>query len=327
MQYRLKNFSVYLVTVFLFTLMLSLMTAQSARAATDDSQEMVRLINEARSKAGLTALMVDQQLSLQAAKNLEYYQRTGQSPSSTMLLDIAKSGGYSTIGQTIVRSNDVATMVQKQLVYYGSRSILNAKYNRIGLAFMDTSSGKICVQLLGYKPITEPIEKPEQPVPQPEPTPQPEPAAPQPEPEPQPEPQPVPQEPTSFMNDFQKQVVNLVNAERAKYGLQPLVAKEDLTKVAQAKAQDMYQSRYFSHTSPNYGSPFDMMRKFGISYLAAGENIAMGQKTPEQVMQDWMNSSGHRANILNAKYNEIGVGVYQSYSGYGYIWVQEFARR
>lgn len=314
MQYRLKKFPVYLVTVFLLTLMLSLLAAQSALAATDDSQEMVGLVNEARTKAGLATLMVDQQLSVQAAKNLQYYQKTGQSPSTTMLLNFAKSSGYSSIGQTVVQSNDVASMVQKQLQYYGSRSILNAKYNRIGLAFVNTSNGQICVQLLAYKPITEPIQKPEQPIPQPEPA-------------PQPEPQPAPQEPASFMNDFQKQVVNLVNAERAKYGLQSLAAKEDLTKVAQVKAQDMYQSRYFSHTSPNYGSPFDMMRKFGINYLAAGENIAMGQKTPEQVMQDWLNSPGHRANILNTKYNEIGVGVYQSYSGYGYIWVQEFVRR
>ncbi|ABO48631.1 Allergen V5/Tpx-1 family protein [Desulforamulus reducens MI-1] len=321
MQYRLKKVSVFLATLFLFAIMLPFMASPVALAATGDDQEMVRLVNEARQKAGITTLTYDQDLSVQASKNLEYYQRTGQSPSSSMLLNIAKSGGYSTIGQTIVRSNDVAGMVQKQLKYYGSRSILNTKYNRIGLAIVDTNYGKLCVQLLAYKPITEPVEQPKQPAP--EPVPQPEP---QPQPTPQPEP-PAPQEPASFMNDFQKQVVDLVNAERAKYGLKPVVAKEDLTKVAQVKAQDMYQSRYFSHYSPNYGSPFDLMRKFGISYTAAGENIAMGQKTAAQVMQDWMNSSGHRANILNANYNEIGVGVYQSYNGYGYIWVQEFARR
>lgn len=325
MQYRLKKVPVFLATLFLLTIMLPLMTAQSAMAATGDSQEMVRLVNEARTKYGLATLMVDQELSKQAVNNLAYYQRTGQIPSSTMLLTIAKNGGYSTVGQTTVRSNDVASMVQKQLQSYGSSSILNSKYNRIGLAFADTSSGKLCVQLLAYKPITEP-KQPEQPAPVPKPEPQPTPQ-PEPKPTPQPEPAPAPQEPTSFMNEFQTKVVDLVNAERAKHGLKPVVAKEDLTKVAQVKAQDMYQSRYFSHTSPNYGSPFDMMRKFGISYSAAGENIAMGQKTPEQVMQDWMNSSGHRANILNANYNEIGVGVYQSYSGYGYIWVQEFARR
>ncbi|RYD06194.1 hypothetical protein N752_04715 [Desulforamulus aquiferis] len=129
------------------------------------------------------------------------------------------------------------------------------------------------------------------------------------------------------MTDLQKQVVDLVNVERAKQGLKPVVAKQDLTQVAQLKAQDMLQKKYFSHTSPTYGSPFDMMRKHGISYTAAGENIAMGQRTAEQVMKDWMNSPGHRANILNANFNELGVGITQSYNGYGYIWVQMFARR
>lgn len=322
MQYRLRKVPVFLVTLFLLTIMLFAATAQSAMAVDGDSQEMVKLVNEARTEYGLATLMVDQELSGQAAQNLAYYQGTGQVPSSARLLTIARNGGYSTMGQTIVRSNDMTAMVQKQIQYYGSRSILNSKYNRIGLAFASTSSGKLCVQILAYKPITEPIKQPEQPAPAPKPEPQPEP-----QPVPQPEPAPTPEKEVTFMNEFQTKVVSLVNAERAKYGLKPMIAKEDLTKVAQVKAQDMYQSRYFSHTSPNYGSPFDMLRKFGISYSAAGENIAMGQKTPEQVMQDWLNSPGHRANILNANYNEIGVGVYQSYYGYGYIWVQEFTRR
>jgi uncharacterized YkwD family protein len=117
---------------------------------------------------------------------------------------------------------------------------------------------------------------------------------------------------------FEDQVAQLVNSERAKNGLKPLTHRADLKSVAEKKAQDMINSNYFSHTSPNYGSPFDMMRTFGISYSSAGENIAKGQTTPQEVMNSWMNSSGHRANILNSSYNCIGVGFYHG------AWVQMF---
>ncbi|SHF12673.1 CAP domain-containing protein [Desulforamulus putei] len=319
MQYRLKKMSVFLATLFLFTVLLPFMTPQAALAAAGDDQDMVTLVNQARARAGLAPLTYDYELSVQAANNLDYYQKTGQIPGSGMLLQIAKDGGYTSLGQTIVRGSEVKSMVDKQLKYYGSRSVLNAKYNRIGLVIADTDAGKLCVQLLATKQEGQP-QQPQQPQ-QPE-----QPQQPQQPGQPQEQPQ-QPQQPASFMNELQQQVVDLVNIERAKYGLKPLAAKQDLTDVAMLKAQDMYKNRYFSHTSPTYGSPFDMMRKFGIYYTAAGENIAMGQKTAAQVMQDWMNSPGHRANILNSNYNEIGVGVYQSYTGYGYIWVQEFARR
>jgi uncharacterized YkwD family protein len=119
---------------------------------------------------------------------------------------------------------------------------------------------------------------------------------------------------------FQEQVVKLVNAERAKQRLRPLAHRADLKTVAQKKAADMINSNYFSHTSPNYGSPFDMLRTFGINYMAAGENIAKGQKTPQEVMNAWMNSSGHRANILKPDYDCIGVGLYHG------AWVQMFIK-
>src|SRR5690606_39167025 len=109
---------------------------------------------------------------------------------------------------------------------------------------------------------------------------------------------------------FEEQVAQLVNKERAKQGLSPLLHRADIKSVAEKKAMDMINSNYFSHTSPNYGSPFDMMKTFGIKYRTAGENIAKGQKTPQEVMNAWMNSSGHRANILNAKFDSIGVGYY-----------------
>lgn len=119
---------------------------------------------------------------------------------------------------------------------------------------------------------------------------------------------------------FEEQVVQLVNQERAKAGLKPLTHRADVKNVAQKKAEDMINSNYFSHTSPNYGSPFDMLKTFGISYSSAGENIAKGQKTPQEVMNAWMNSSGHRANILKPEYDSIGVGFYQG------AWVQMFIK-
>lgn len=117
---------------------------------------------------------------------------------------------------------------------------------------------------------------------------------------------------------YAQQIVALVNKERAAAGLAPVGGLDSLNKVALTKATDMRTNNYFGHTSPTYGSPFDMMKSFGITYRAAGENIAQGQRTPEEVMKAWMNSPGHRANILNANFNYIGVGFDNNY------WVQEF---
>lgn len=122
---------------------------------------------------------------------------------------------------------------------------------------------------------------------------------------------------------FQKKVVELVNKERAKAGLKALKMNTQLSKVATLKSQDMAKNNYFDHNSPTYGSPFDMMKRFGITYRTAGENIAMGQTTPEQVMKGWMNSPGHRANILKASFTEIGVGVAKNSGGRLY-WTQQF---
>lgn len=121
-----------------------------------------------------------------------------------------------------------------------------------------------------------------------------------------------------------QEVLKLVNSERAKQGLKPLKLSSELTSIANTKAKDMANNNYFSHQSPTYGSPFQMLQKFGVSYKTAGENIAAGQNSAQQVMQDWMNSSGHRANILNANYTELGVGYVNAKSSYGTYWVQLF---
>ncbi len=119
---------------------------------------------------------------------------------------------------------------------------------------------------------------------------------------------------------YEQQVITLVNQIRAENGLAPLQSNWQLCRVARYKSQDMKDNRYFSHTSPTYGSPFDMIRNFGITYRTAGENIAKGYSTPQAVVDGWMNSSGHRANILNASYTEIGVG----YVPEGHYWTQMF---
>lgn len=131
-----------------------------------------------------------------------------------------------------------------------------------------------------------------------------------------------PSNPSGNFASFQKEVLDLVNKERTSRGLQALKFNSELSNVATLKSQDMIDKNYFDHTSPTYGSPFDMMKKFGISYTSAGENIAMGQETPQEVMNAWMNSDGHRKNILNPDFTELGVGI--AAKGSSLYWTQMF---
>ncbi|AXF57321.1 CAP domain-containing protein [Salicibibacter kimchii] len=124
-------------------------------------------------------------------------------------------------------------------------------------------------------------------------------------------------------SEFEQEVIRLTNEEREAQGLEPLEGDSEVSDVARVKSEDMRDSNYFSHDSPNYGSPFDMMDQFGIDYMGAGENIAAGQQTPEQVVEGWMNSDGHRANILNEDFTHIGVGHAEGGS-HGHYWTQMF---
>jgi len=123
----------------------------------------------------------------------------------------------------------------------------------------------------------------------------------------------------------EQQVVALVNKERSNRGLQELTQSDVLSEVARVKSQDMVDKDYFAHQSPTYGSPFDMMNYFGIIYSYAGENLAWGQDTAEQVVEGWMNSPGHRGNILKEEYQEIGIGVAKDSAGRLY-WTQMFIK-
>lgn len=153
-----------------------------------------------------------------------------------------------------------------------------------------------------------------QPVPLPVPTPKPVPV---------PAPQPQPQTENYQLHRYEQKVVDLVNAERAKAGLKPLILDMQLARVARLKAEDMRDNNYFSHVSPTYGSFFTMLQKFGITYRTAGENIAAGYQTPEAVVAAWMGSPGHRNNILNPNFTSIGVG-YTMGGSYRNYWVQLF---
>ena len=124
----------------------------------------------------------------------------------------------------------------------------------------------------------------------------------------------------STVTEYEQEVIRLVNEIRADNGLKPLTYDWELSRVARYKSQDMKDNRYFSHTSPVYGSPFQMIKNFGISFRSAGDNIARGYATPQAVVNGWMNSSGHRANILSSSFTKIGVG----YVADGNYWTQMF---
>ncbi len=110
------------------------------------------------------------------------------------------------------------------------------------------------------------------------------------------------------LSTAEQRMVNLINQARQKAGLTALRANSELSRVARFKSADMIEKDYFSHQSPTYGSPFEMMKKFGVSYRAAAENIACNSSV-DAAHKALMNSPGHRANILNSTYTEVGIGI------------------
>lgn len=127
---------------------------------------------------------------------------------------------------------------------------------------------------------------------------------------------------SSSLSIDEKEVLDLINNQRVQNGLKPLEIDYEVQRVARIKAQDMVDNNYFAHESPIYGTPFNMLKSFRISYITAGENIA-GNSTNNGAVIAWMNSQGHRANILNESFTYTGIGVVNS-SKYGKIYVQIF---
>lgn len=123
-----------------------------------------------------------------------------------------------------------------------------------------------------------------------------------------------------YNSSYEQQVLNLVNKERRSQGLSALSLSAEAQQAARVRAKEIVSS--FSHTRPNGTSCFTVLNEIGAKYTSAGENIAKGQKTPEQVVEAWMNSPSHRANILSSKYTKLGVGCY--FNGSNTYWAQMF---
>jgi uncharacterized YkwD family protein len=149
--------------------------------------------------------------------------------------------------------------------------------------------------------------------------------APTPTPAPAPTPSPEPQQPSAHsLNEEEQQMVDLVNVARQEQGLGPLIVDSELSQTARLKSQDMVDNNYFSHQSPTYGSPFDMMKQFGISYSTAGENIACNQSVMA-AHQALLDSPGHRANIMSTEFTRIGIGIVDG-GQCGKMFTQQFIR-
>ncbi len=190
-----------------------------------------------------------------------------------------------------------------------------------GLIQVWQNNFKRALELRTQSPTSRSYTRPSQPVPS-----QPAPRQPAPQPtQPAPsKPAPSTPEQSSILTVDEQKMLNLVNQERAKAGLAPLKVHAELVKLARLKSQDMITNKYFSHQSPKYGSPFDMMKSAGVSYTRAGENLA-GASTVESAHTNLMNSPGHRANILNKDFTHIGIGIIDG-GPYGKMFTQMFIR-
>lgn len=133
----------------------------------------------------------------------------------------------------------------------------------------------------------------------------------------------TPAQNSGSVSSIEQQVLTLTNQERAKAGLKALATDAALMNSAREKSADMSKNNYFSHTSPTLGSPFDQMKAKGIQYKSAAENIAKGQQSAAEVVKAWMESPGHRANIMNGNFTHIGIG----YSAQGNYWTQQFIQK
>ncbi|WP_163100872.1 CAP domain-containing protein [Peribacillus alkalitolerans] len=216
------------------------------------------------------------------------------------------------------------TTVNTQVYQFNNLQDLNSQLNQILKQYGLTNVIPQLQGQAGYKPCpVAPTQKPAAPAQKPA-APAQKPAAPVQKPAaPVQKPATTPSKPaasTGAVSAYEQKVVELTNVERTKAGLPALKLDTALSNVARKKSEDMKNKGYFSHTSPTYGSPFDMMKQFGISYTSAGENIAQGQRSPQEVVQAWMNSEGHRANIMNRSFTHIGVGHVAS----GNYWTQMF---
>lgn len=160
-------------------------------------------------------------------------------------------------------------------------------------------------------PVPVPNPTPEKPAPNPQPKPETPAPLPSPKPTPVPEPEPIPvPAPAKDFSAMQTEMLGYINTARADNNLAPLTLDTALCNGAYLKSKDMAENNYFSHTSPTYGSPFAMMKSLGVTYRAAAENIAKNTSV-KGAHNAFMNSTGHRQNILGSGYHKVGLGFYQ----------------
>ncbi len=272
-------------------------------------QQVLDLTNQERAKNGLAPLQGNAELNyaadiyaeLMSQKN--YFGHTG--PDGSTPRNRVNTVGFDAqiVGENIARGQTTPKqVVDAWMKSPGHRAnILNPRYTQIGVGFdknywvqdfgSNDTNPKSNIPTSGSQPTPTPI---------PTPTPTPNPS------------------PEGNNGTFEQRVLQLTNQERAKNGLAPLKGNAELNYAADKYAEVMAQRHVLSHTGPDGSTPRDRAKAVGFEAQTIGENIAVGQKTPEQVVDAWMKSPGHRANILNPRYTEIGVGFDKNY------WVQDF---
>ncbi|MEW6541668.1 MAG: CAP domain-containing protein [Bacillota bacterium] len=302
MQFSSRKPAVLVVALLLTIALLVPAALAHANAPSADESKLISGINQARQQAGVQPLANTAGLNQVALDLLT---------TRTSVSQALRNQGISYRSACTLRVNSGnVNLVVRALTGSCAPQALQPQYSQVGVAIRNNVTVVVLINgvVSGQQP------PPTQPTPPPA------------EPTPPPPTQPAPTPNPGSMTANELKIVDLVNAERAKLGLRALAVDAKLSQVARLKSEDMRDNRYFAHQSPTYGSPFEMMRQFGITYRTAGENIAAGQRTPEEAMRGWMNSSGHRANILNSSFTHIGVGhaVGGSYTNY---WTQMFIGR
>ncbi|MFZ5944504.1 MAG: CAP domain-containing protein [Bacillota bacterium] len=269
-------------------------------------QQMAALINKDRMQNGLSSLTLNEKLTEIArikAKDMESNQYLSYtSPTYGRTSDMLNKAGiaYTVLAESIVAASSVEP-AHKALMATAKHkgNILNPSVQQMGIGIVKSSRyGYIMVEVfLGHSNS---------------------PAAPSPDSE---EPK-TGAEGLTNQEKMELQMLGLINKARQEAGVSPLTMETKIVKVARLKSQDMIDKNYFAHTSPTYGSPFDMMEQFGINYRTAGENLA-GHYSVTGAHEALMNSAGHRRNILNPNYTHIGIGIVEG-GPYGIMFTQMF---
>lgn len=291
-----------------------------ATSASADEALMVQLVNLERTRSGLPQLASDSLLSkiarLKAQDFIDNNYFAHASPTYGTFREMLTRFGaiYTNAGENLALSYSVTRAHTALMNSTGNKAnILNPGYKRVGIGIVVKNSKKYIVQVFTDGGQTSSGGTTQPPGINPPQPPQPPSTGTNPG---------TPDPGTAGLTADEQRMLSLVNSERAKYGLAPLAANLKLTQVARLKAKDLIDKNYFSHTSPTYGSPFDMMKQFGITYRTAGENLA-GAPGVDTAHTNLMNSPGHRANILNGSFKEVGIGILSG-SRYGKIFVQMF---